>query len=252
MQSWAISNNLWSKPFKFNVKIAQIFCKIPTIDSFLHFHADFCGVRKYATVRLSPSLQRTRLTDSNLYKVTPLVERGVTLYKWLIFSYVCFSRITGQKGNVILDQAIRLMGQKTRSKYPIALRRIVYYSPEHKRTFTFLTNNFTLKAETIAFLYKNRWLVECFFKWIKSHLRVNSFWGTTENAVRIQIYVAIITFCLVAIIEHDLRLNRSTFDVLRIIGASLLSKEPLRDLLEPAQPDPVCQMAEPQLFENFN
>ena len=147
-------------------------------------------------------------------------------------------------GNVILDQTIRLTGQKTRSKYPVALRRIVYYSPEHKRTFTFLTNNFTLKAETIAFLYKNRWLVECFFKWIKSHLRVNSFWGTTENAVRIQIYVAII--------EHDLRLNRSTFDVLRIIGASLLSKEPLRDLLDPAQPEPVCQMVEPQLFENFN
>ena len=155
-------------------------------------------------------------------------------------------------GNVILDQTIRLTGQKTRSKYPVALRRIVYYSPEHKRTFTFLTNNFTLKAETIAFLYKNRWLVECFFKWIKSHLRVNSFWGTTENAVRIQINVAIITYCLVAIIEHDLRLNRSTFDVLRIIGASLLSKEPLRDLLDPAQPEPVCQMVEPQLFENIN
>ena len=156
------------------------------------------------------------------------------------------------QGNVLLDQTIRLTGQKTRHYYPAALRRIVYYSPEHKRTFTFLTNNFTFKAETIALLYKNRWLVECFFKWLKSHLRVNSFWGTTENAVRIQIYVAIITYCLVAILEHDLRLNRSTFDVLRIIGASLLDKAPLRDLLEPAPPEPVCQMVELQLFENFN
>ena len=72
------------------------------------------------------------------------------------------------QGNVLLDQTIRLTGQKTRHYYPAALRRIVYYSPEHKRTFTFLTNNFTFKAETIALLYKNRWLVECFFKWLKS------------------------------------------------------------------------------------
>src|SRR5512133_2039228 len=102
--------------------------------------------------------------------------------------------------NILFDQTIRLTGQQTSKKYPSALRRIVYYSTDQKRTFTYLTNNFEIKAEHIALLYKNRWQVELFFKWIKQHLHVKSFWLTTENAVRIQIFSAIATYCLVAIV----------------------------------------------------
>lgn len=132
--------------------------------------------------------------------------------------------------NVLLDQTISLTGYQSKKKYPGTLRRIVYYAPELKRTFTFLTNNFALKAGDIALLYKQRWQVELFFRWIKQHLRVTSFWGNTENAVRIQIYVAVIAYCLVAIVEHDCVLKRSAFNVLRVISRVLTDKTPVRDL----------------------
>ena len=132
--------------------------------------------------------------------------------------------------NVLLDQTISLTGYQTKKKYPGTLRRIVYYAPELKRTFTFLTNNFVLKASDIALLYKQRWQVELFFRWIKQHLRVTSFWGNTENAVRIQIYVAVIAYCLVAIVEHDCELKRTTLNVLKDVSRVLTDKTPIRDL----------------------
>jgi len=146
------------------------------------------------------------------------------------------------RDNVLLDQTIRLTSYQTKKKYPAVLRRIVYYAPDLKRTFTFLTNDFTLKAKDIALLYKERWQVELFFRWIKQHLKVTSFWGTTENAVRIQIYVAIIAYCLVAIVEHDAKLNRTTFNVLRVISRVLTDKTPLRDLfVGPETLEDVCE-----------
>ena len=132
--------------------------------------------------------------------------------------------------NILLDQKIRLVGYQTKKKYPAELRRIVYYAPDLKRTFTFLTNNINIKAKDIAMLYKQRWQVELFFRWIKQHLRITSFWGNTENAVKIQIYVAVITYCLVAIIEHDCQLGRSTFNVLRIVSRVLTDKTNIKDL----------------------
>lgn len=99
--------------------------------------------------------------------------------------------------NILYDQTIRLTGQQTVKKYPNYLRRVGFYSVEHKRTFTFLTNNFVISAKHVALLYKNRWQVELFYKWIKQHLHVKSFWGVTENAVRIQIYKAIRCDCRV-------------------------------------------------------
>jgi hypothetical protein len=153
--------------------------------------------------------------------------------------------------NILFDQTIRLTGQQTSQKYPSSLRRIVYYSTDQKRTFTYLTNNFEIRAEHIALLYKNRWQVELFFKWIKQHLHIKSFWGITENAVRIQIFSAIATYCLVAIVEHDLRLNRSTFDVLRILSMSLFDKTPMKELF--ARVESVDDMLENdnQLCFNF-
>lgn len=154
--------------------------------------------------------------------------------------------------NVVKDQTIRLTGQQTARKYPSPLRRIVYYSTEHKRTFTYLTNRFEISAQHIALLYKNRWQVELFFKWIKQHLHIKSFWGVTENAVRIQIFTAIATYCLVAIIEHDLQLNRSTFDVLRILSMSLFDKTPIKKLFERAETaDDIAEVGHVQLCFNF-
>ena len=102
---------------------------------------------------------------------------------------------------------------------------------ENKKMLVFLTNNFELSSQDIALLYKQRWQVELFFKWIKQHLKVKTFWGTTENAVRIQINVAIISYCLVSIIAKDLKINRSIYEILQILSASLLDKTPINELL---------------------
>ena len=134
------------------------------------------------------------------------------------------------EGNILKDQTIRFKGKRNSAHYPDVLRRIVYYAPELDRTFVYYTNNFYLKASDIALLYKNRWQVELFFKWIKQHLRVKQFWGRSENAVRIQIHVAIITYCLVGIIEHELMLNRPIIEVMRILGGSLLTQDNIKEL----------------------
>ena len=135
--------------------------------------------------------------------------------------------------NVLKDQSIRFTKKENKEKYPGVIRRIVYYAPELHRSFVYYTNNFLLKAREIALLYKYRWQVELFFKWIKQHLRVKRFWGESENAVRIQIHVAIITYCLIAIIERDLKIGRPVFEVMRILGKSVLTTDSIRDLLLP-------------------
>jgi IS4 transposase len=132
--------------------------------------------------------------------------------------------------NILRDGTVRFTTKGNTENYPAEIRRIVYYEPKLKRTFTYYTNNFYLKAREIAFLYKNRWVVESFFKWMKGNLRIKSFWGTTENAVRIQIYVAMCTYCLVAIVQKDMQLDRSAYEVLQILSISLTDKTHLRDL----------------------
>ena len=100
------------------------------------------------------------------------------------------------------------------------------------REFLFLTNPMELTVLQIADLYKNRWHIELFFRWLKQHLKIKKFWGTTENAVRIQISTAIIAYCLVAIIQHNMQLKRSTYEVLQILSISLTDKTPLRELFD--------------------
>lgn len=104
---------------------------------------------------------------------------------------------------------------KSSKDYPIKIRKVEYWDEEQNRKFVFLTNAFDLTSLQVALLYKNRWQVELFFKWLKQHLKIKKFWGTTENAVRIQIYCAIISYCLVAIVQHDMKLDRSVYEVLR-------------------------------------
>ena len=111
------------------------------------------------------------------------------------------------------------------------LRRIKYYDAEQNRTFIFLTNNFKLKAETIARLYKHRWYVELFFKWIKQHLKIKSFWGQNENAVRTQIWVAISVYIIVAIVKKMMKIeNHTLYEMLQYISISPFEKKPLKEI----------------------
>lgn len=137
------------------------------------------------------------------------------------------------RDNVVRDQTVRFTGKRNAGNYPAAIRRIVYYAPDLGRTFTYYTNNFYLKAAEIALLYRYRWQVELFFKWIKQHLRVKTFWGESENAIRIQIHVAIITYCLIGIIENQHKVGRPIVEVMRILGHSLLVTDDIDELLKP-------------------
>ena len=142
---------------------------------------------------------------------------------------------------------------KSSKDYPEKLRKVVCIDPEDDTRYIFLTNNLSASEETIAEFYRNRWSVELFFKWIKQHLRIKKFWGTSENAVRIQIYCAIITYCLVAIVQHDMKLQRSIYEVLQILGISLTDKTLLRDLFDKSNFKNVNDLydsSEPNLF-NF-
>lgn len=134
--------------------------------------------------------------------------------------------------NVLTDSVIELTDIITRKKYPERLRLVKYRDENQDREFVFLTNAFHLTSLEIAELYKNRWQVELFFKWLKQHLKIKKFWGTTENAVRIQISTAIISYCLVAIVQYDMKLERSTYEVLQILSISLTDKTYLKELFD--------------------
>lgn len=134
--------------------------------------------------------------------------------------------------NILSDAEIELTVYNSRKDYPDNLRLVRYYDEKQGREFMFLTNAMDLTAQQIADLYKNRWQIELFFKWLKQHLKIKKFWGTTENAVRIQIAAAITAYCLVAIVQHDMKLKRSTYEVLQILSISLTDKTPLRELFD--------------------
>ena len=166
-----------------------------------------------------------------LYKVTQHSAFFVIRAKNnLNFNRMYSGKIEKSTG-VRCDQVGKLLGYYVSKEYPDKIRRVKFFDDETKRTFVFLTNNFELSAEQIAFLYKNRWKIELFFKWIKQHLKIKAFWGTSENAVRIQVYSAIISYCLVAIIGKQLKIDRSTYEILQVIGISLFDKTPVKELL---------------------
>jgi IS4 transposase len=133
---------------------------------------------------------------------------------------------------VLCDQRIALKGFYSNQSYDKEIRRVKYYDEEQNKTFIFLSNNFALPAIEIAMLYKHRWKIELFFKWIKQHLKIKSFWGASENAVKIQIYTAIITYTAVSIIKSKLKLKQSPYEILQIMSVSLLDKTHLKDLFE--------------------
>jgi hypothetical protein len=155
----------------------------------------------------------------------------------------------GVKSDAIVEFSV----YKSSKVYPEKLRRVVYVDARTRTEYIFLTNDLKASALVIASLYRNRWSIELFFKWIKQHLKIKKFWGTSENAVRIQIYCAVITYCLVAIVQHDMKLERSVYEVLQILGISLTDKTPMRDLFNKSNFNYVKEpygSGEPNLF-NF-
>ena len=147
--------------------------------------------------------------------------------------------------NILTDAEIELTVYKSRKDYPENLRLVRYYDEEQGREFMFLTNAMDLTAQQIADLYKNRWQIELFFKWLKQHLKIKKFWGTTENAVRTQISAAITAYCLVAIVQKDMQLKRSTYEVLQILSISLTDKTPLRELFDKTYSNDVKELLDP-------
>lgn len=129
------------------------------------------------------------------------------------------------------DQSIRLRGPRTSQAYPQTLRRISYVDPDTRKHLVFLTNNFSLPALTIAHLYKCRWRVELFFKWIKQYLRIKAFFGTSQNAVKTQIWIAISVYLLVAILKKELKIDRSMGEILQILSITLFEKVPMNQVL---------------------
>jgi len=138
-----------------------------------------------------------------------------------------YSMQTDRSSGIICDQRIMLNGYYIAQDYPEQLRRIRFKDPESGKTLVFLTNNTTLPALTIAALYKSRWQVELFFKWIKQHLRIKRFIGNSENAVKTQIWCAVATYVLIAIVKKELQLDASLYSLLQILSVSVFEKTPL-------------------------
>jgi transposase len=158
-----------------------------------------------------------------------------------------YSHPVDQTTGVRSDHTVILTAIDSVKVYPDALRRVSYLDVETKKRFKFLTNNFTLPALTIARIYKSRWQVELFFKWIKQHLRIKAFFGTSENAVKTQIWIAVSVYVLVAIIRKRLALNASLYQILQILSLTLFEKTPILQALhasdsQPQFPDPANQL----------
>ena len=176
-------------------------------------------------------LDKAYVDFTRLYLFTQSLAYFVTRAK----TNLRFNRISSHSVNksdgTQSDQTIRLSGFYSARHYPERLRRIKFYDAQNDRSLIFLTNNFLLPAPTIAQLYKCRWQIELFFKWVKQHLRIKAFYGTSENAVRTQIWIAVSIYVLVAILKKRLNLQRSLYTILQILSLSLFEKIPIKQAL---------------------
>jgi transposase len=216
-------------------------------------------------LRITPA----RLHDVNvLDDLTPeagafyVMDRGYLdferLYRWTLlgaffitrarknFRYtVIESRPVDKATGIICDQTIRLFWFYSARGYPVALRRVRYRDPDTGKRLVFLTNNFLQPAPIIARLYRRRWQVELFFKWIKQHLRIKAFYGTSENAVKTQIWIAVCSYVLVAIVRRRLELTQNLYTILQVLSVSLFEKSPMKSILSretvPVSTEPGCK-----------
>lgn len=213
---------------------------------------DLTVARRYRVEKNSVLLMDRAYTDSAFLQ--GVNEQGaffVTRLKSKIRYRVLQRRRANRKHGVMSDQIIRLTGRKTRDTYPDTLRRIRYVNPKDGKVYLFLTNHFTWAATTIARLYQCRWQVELFFKWIKQHLKVKTFLGTSLNAVMTQICIAMIVFVLVALIKHRSQSSLSMLQVHRRIKSSLFHRLDLETVIHGPPKEPTCA-CQNQLLLNLN
>jgi len=176
-------------------------------------------------------MDRGYLDFTRLYTFTQNLSTFITKAKSNFgYSRICYRTVDKTTG-LRCDQTIRLNGFYASQDYPAVLRRIGYFNIETNQKFVFLTNNFTLPALTIAQLYRCRWQIEIFFKWIKQYLRIKTFFGTTENAVKTQIWIAISIYVLVAIVKKELKIELSLGEILQILSIVLFEKVPITQVL---------------------
>ena len=183
-----------------------------------------------------------------LYKIHKHGSFFVTRAKENLRFKRMYSRAVDKTTGVQSDHIGKLEIYKSKNEYPEKLRRIKFYDAEHDKDLVFLTNNMDLKASEIAFLYKKRWEVELFFKWMKQHLKIKSFWGTTLNAVKIQMYCAVIAYGLVALVGNKLKVDRSIYEILQILSISLLDKTPIKEILTKCDYNNVKELQNKQLI----
>lgn len=220
---------------KAGIKLHTLFDITTQIPAFIHFsEADVHDINAMDYIIYEPYayyvFDRAYVDYKRLYAITGQKAFFVVRAKSNLKFKRMYSNKTDKSTGVKSDQTGKLTGFYTSKDYPEKIRRVRFYDFESKKTFVFLTNNFDLKATQIAFLYKQRWQIELFFKWIKQNLKIKSFWGTTENAVRIQINTAIISYCLVSIFRNEQKIEQSIYEIIQILGISLLDKTPVNQL----------------------
>jgi hypothetical protein len=177
-------------------------------------------------------LDRGYMSLRRLYRILTSLAFFVTRAKRDLRFKRIYSRPVDKSTGVLVDQIIGFTGWKSKKDYPSQLRRIKFYDEQLGRYFVFLTNNFSLPALVIAELYRSRWQVELFFKWIKQHLRIKAFYGTSENAVLTQVWIAVSVYVLITIVKKQLGLDHSFYTILQILSVSLFQKEPILQALQ--------------------
>ena len=175
-------------------------------------------------------MDRAYVDYSRLYRMNLALSYFVVRAKDNLKFRVVESHKIDKKTGLKCDQTIRLKIKKSAKDYPAYLRRVKFYDKENKRMLVFLSNNFEITALLISQLYKQRWQVELFFKWIKQHLRIKAFWGYSPNAVKTQVWIAVCTYILVAYIKKQLKVELSMYEMVQILSVSVFSKVPLHEL----------------------
>jgi hypothetical protein len=177
-------------------------------------------------------LDRGYLDFTRLYHINKANAFFITRAKKnMDFERIYSSKVDKSTG-LKCDQTIKLNGYYVSKEYPEKLRRIKFYDKEKDKTLTFLTNNFKLEALEIAMLYKHRWFIETFFKWIKQHLKIKSYWGRSINAVKTQIWIAISVYVIVLIVKKKLKIKQSIYEILQILSINIFDKEPINQLFD--------------------
>lgn len=241
---------------KAGIKLHTLFDVNTQIPVFIHItKANIHDVNAMDVIDYEPLayyiFDRAYVDYERLYRITKAKAYFVVRAKSNIKFKRMYSNIIDKNTGIKYDQIGKIEGFYTSKDYPEKLRKVKFIDKENGKTLVFLTNNFELSANDIALLYKQRWQVELFFKWIKQHLKVKTFWGRTENAVRIQINIAIITYCLISIIVKDLKINRSIYEIIQILSASLLDKTPVNELLMKSDYNNVNELNTNQLVFNL-